>query len=386
MILSGSSGEEWQMAVDVVKNVAIKGIAAAVPPHIKRSDEYADMIGEKAVQKFIETVGIRQRHIGDGKIMTSDLCCAAAEELIGKLQLDRREIDAVIAVTQTGDYIAPAAACILQERLQLSCDCMAYDIAMGCSGYVYGLYNAAAHLQNGHIKKILLLVGDSLSYMASPYDHGQMMLAGDAGTATLLEYEAGAADMQFLFRTIGAGYKSLIVPYGGYKHKYGCAQQKKREDGIIRSDYDTFMDGVEVFKFSIKEVPASFQDYFKEYESGEADYDYVIFHQANRFIIQNIAKRLKIPASKVPLSLEKYGNTSSATIPLTLCDFFGDKKKEEAFQKKKILMSGFGVGLSVGIAGLELDPQTCFPVIETDKTFDDRIDELHQNISSLIEK
>lgn len=371
------------MAVDVIKNVAVKGVAAAVPPLIKRAEDYNDVIGEDAVKKFVDTVGIRQWHVGDGKIMTSDLCYAAAERLINEQGTDRSEIDALIVVTQTGDYIAPSTACVLQERLGLSMDCMAYDISMGCSGYVYGLYNAASHIQNGLVKRVLLLVGDSLSYMASPHDRGQMMLAADAGTATLLEHDEAASDMKFMFRTIGSGYKNLIVPYGGYKHKYGSREQIEREDGIIRSDYDTFMDGTEVFKFSVGEVPKLFKDFFACYGETAEAYDHVVMHQANLFIMKNIAKRLKIPFDKVPVSLDRYGNTSSATIPVTLCDMFG---KDGTCESRRVLLAGFGVGLSLGIVSLGVKPDACIPVIISDCTFDDEIEKLHSAVSDLVKK
>lgn len=373
------------MAIDMIRNVAIKGIAAAVPPGIKSADEYTEALGEEAIEKFVDVVGIKERHVNDGTIMTSDLCFAAAENIISTYQIDRDEIDALIVVTQTGDYIAPATACLLQHRLGLSDDCLAYDITMGCSGYIYGLYNAASHIQNGFIKKALLLVGDSLSYMVSPEDHGQMMLAGDAGTATLLEYDDQAADLRFMFKTIGSGYRNLIVPYGGYKHKHGSRAQIKREDGIIRSDYDTFMDGVEVFRFSIAETPKLFKQFCEQCGYDINDCDYVILHQANLFIMKNIARRLKIPLEKVPISLDRYGNTSSATVPLTLCDLFGEHGGSEEGHKK-LLLSGFGVGLSLGIAAVDLEPGVCLPIIESDVTFDDQIDGLHKTASDFVRK
>lgn len=373
------------MAVDAVHNVAIKGIAAAVPPDIKSAEEYQDVLGKEAIDKFVNVVGIKERHISNGVIMTSDLCFAAAENLISTCQIDRNEIDAIIVVTQTGDYVAPATACVLQYRLGLSNDCLAYDVSMGCSGYIYGLYNAAAHIQNGLIKKVLLLVGDSLSYMVSPQDQGQMMLAGDAGTATLLEYDSHAADIKFMFKTIGSRYRNLIVPYGGYKHKYGSTEQIKREDNIIRSDYDTFMDGVEVFRFSIAETPRLFQQFCEQCGYDLNDCDYVVLHQANLFIMKNIARRLKVPLEKVPISLDRYGNTSSATIPLTLCDLFGRCDTEKS-DYKKMLLSGFGVGMSIGLAAVDLDPQVCLPVIESDDTFDDQIESLHKTASDFVRK
>jgi 3-oxoacyl-[acyl-carrier-protein] synthase-3 len=372
------------MAKGILRNCRITGVSCAVPRKKKRPEDYIDVIGNDAVKKFIETVGVKEWRVCDGKMMTSDLCCAAAEKLITELGVDRATIDALIFVSQTPDYVAPSTACVLQHRLGLSQDCMAFDINLACSGYVYGLVNAMAHMQGQGLRRVLLLAGDAVSYHCSPRDRGLMMLAGDAGTATMTEYSDQAADACYLLNTIGSGFKSLIVPCGGYKHRFGEQQRTEREPGIIRSDYDGYMDGAEVFKFSIMEVPKLFRRFYELYGCNETSFDMVFLHQANLFIMKNIAKRLKIPAEKMAVSIDRYANTGAATIPLTMCDFYAGRGKVERGTNQQVALAGFGIGLSLGIVSLHIDPSVCLPIFETDLTFDDKIDSLHQGGGSFI--
>jgi len=372
------------MAHGVLKNCKISGIACAVPPFIKKAEEYKHVIGKDAVAKFIETVGMKQGHVCDGRIMTSDLCFAAAEKLIAELAIDKNKIDALILVTQTPDYIAPSTACVLQYRLGLTQDCMAYDINLACSGYVYGLVNAMSYLQTGGIKRVLLLAGDVVSYHCSPTDRGLMILSCDAGTATLIEYDENASDSCFMLGTIGSGYKSLIVPYGGYKHRFGDQKRTEREPGTIRSDYDGYMDGAEVFKFSIMEVPKLFKKFFELFHYTGESFDMVFLHQANLFIMKNIIKRLKMPYDKMALSIDRYGNTGAATIPLTICDYYNNTGKMAVKESQHVILSGYGIGLSLGVVSLSINPDVCLPIFETDLTYDDDIESLHQNSSKFI--
>lgn len=372
------------MAHGILKNCKVSGIACAVPPFIKKADDYNDIIGKDAVAKFIDTVGMSQGHVCDGRIMTSDLCFAAAEKLIAEITIDKNSIDALILVTQTPDYIAPSTACVLQYRLGLQQECMAYDINLACSGYVYGLVTAMSYLQTGGIKKVLLLAGDVVSYHCAPVDRGLMILSCDAGSATLIEFDENAPDTFFMLGTIGSGYKSLIVPYGGYKHRFGNQQRTEREPGVIRSDYDGYMDGAEVFKFSIMEVPKLFKKFFELFHYTEESFDMVFLHQANLFIMKNIIKRLKIPHYKMAISIDRFGNTGAATIPLTICDYYNNDGKAVAHRKQHVALSGYGIGLSLGVMSLTIDPAVCLPIFQTDQTFDDEIDNLHDNITSFV--
>lgn len=362
------------MAVNVLKNVRIKGISCAVPSHIKYSKEYETVIGAEATEKFINTVGIKSRHLGDGKITTSDLCYTAANDVIEKTGVERKEIDALIFLSQTPDYLAPATACVLQHRLGLSNDCLAFDINLCCSGYVYGLHTAMLHMQTGYLKKVLLLVGDTASYTCSPEDRGQMMLFGDAGSATMLEYDTNAKDTTFLLKTKGDGYKNLIIPFGGYRHWQGSYERTMHQDGMIRSDYDCYMDGAEVFKFSIMEVPKLIKEFSEKTGYRYEDADRVVFHQANMFIIKNIAKRLRIDSEKLLFSMDEYGNTGSASLPLTMCRFYSQNNEQKKIEN--VMICGYGIGLSLGAANIHIDNSVCNQIIYSDEVYDDHIDEI----------
>ena len=372
------------MAHGVLKDCRITGMACAVPRKKQRPEDFTDVVGKDAVEKFIATVGVREGRICEGGMMSSDLCCAAADKLLTERGVDRATIDGLIFVSQTPDYVAPSTACVLQHRLGLGQDCMAFDVNLACSGYVYGLVNAMAHMQGQGLKKILLLAGDAASYHCSPQDRGLMMLSGDAGTATLIESSSGAPDVYYILNTIGSGFKNLIVPCGGYKHRFGDQARTEREPGIIRSDYDGYMDGAEVFKFAIMEVPKLFRRFYELHGCNETSFDRLFLHQANLFIMKNITKRLKIAPEKMAVSIDRYANTGAATIPLTMCDYYSRQPRDGTQRLERAALAGFGIGLSLGVLSLSIDPAVCLPIFETDLTFDDQIDSLHQTRRSFV--
>jgi len=364
------------MAYNTLKNVAIRGIACAVPKNVVKAEAYNDIFGEKNVKKFVETAGVKQRHVtlarpGMAAITAADLCCEAADRLMNHLNIDRNTIDAIIMITQLPDYGAsPANACVLQYRLGLSKECMAYDINQGCSGFIYGLYVGGCHLQNGN-KKILVLAGDAM-HKISEVDKTQMMMFGDCGSATLLECDEKAEEMSFLIRTIGSGFRYLMVPAGGSRHRWADGEKKDRGDGALRSDYDAYMDGTEVFNFTIKEVPVLINDYYSKKNLDNDKFELFVLHQANLFMLNYLAKKIKFSTGKMPLSLDRYGNTSSASIPLTLCDYFN--RNNVTYDKElNILASGFGVGLSLGVTDFKLRAGQCLPVFEVDHGWRDGV-------------
>ncbi len=366
------------MAFDTLKNVSIRGISCAVPDSIVSAEAYTDVLGKKGVEKFIESAGIHQRHIGDGSVIASDFCYYAAEDLLARLSVDRSEVDALILVTQSPDYTSPPTSCVLQHRLGLSEHCLAFDITMGCSGYIYGLHTAAALMQNGNIRNVLLLVGESQD--ATSEDRSQMMLFGEAGTATLLNYLESENVMLFQLKTLGNGFRNLLKPCGGFRHPEGERKRIDRGEGIIRSDFEYHMDGQEVFKFTISEVPKMFQEFHDHFNISIEDHDYFFLHQANKFMLEYLAKKSGFPKQKMPLSLDRYGNTSSASIPLTMCDFFNNDYSGP--QNASALLSGFGIGLSLGVATIPIDAQRCFPIVTVSEGWDDALgDIMHRQTS-----
>jgi len=351
------------MAFGTFNNVGIMGICAAVPCNFVDTDSYESKFGSLIVKKFKKMVGVLKRHVAVPEQTASDLCYAAAEKLIEHIGWDKALIDALVFVTQTPDYRAPATACVLQYRLGLSEECIAFDINQGCSGYIYGMYVACSLIQDG-IERVLLLVGDVFKNGYSEDDKSTIMLFGDAGTAIALE-KTSAKKINFLLRTNGSGFKHLIFPSGASRNLNGSHELSDWAEGIIRNDFQLYMNGSEVFNFTVdKPVKAHF-DFFNKFKLNVNDIDLFVFHQANKFIINCLAQRLDIPADKIPVSIDRFGNTNSAAIPLTIADVCSGRSNENV----KIVLNAFGVGLSWGIINIEINTDICLPIIYTDDYF-----------------
>ena len=330
------------MAFLEIKNVRISGIAAGVPKNIRKNSEM-NFDGYLA-ENFINETGVKEVH-ESRTLCTSDLCYIAAEKLISDLNWDKNEIDAIVFVSQNADYILPATACILQDRLGLNRDCFAQDISLGCSGWVHGLATLSSLMQSGHIKKALLLCGNEkrrVYYSNSP-------LFGDAGTVTALEYinKPENETLKFNFGTDGSGFDAIIIPDGGSRN--GIDKNKSFEPYIFDDKktlrLNTRMNGMDVFSFGISTVPKSIKKTAEHFGFDYLDADYFVFHQANKKMNDFIAKKLRLPEEKVPLCMDEFGNTSSASIPLTIVTRLKEKLSED---NKKIICCGFGVGLSWG--------------------------------------
>jgi 3-oxoacyl-[acyl-carrier-protein] synthase-3 len=341
------------MSQTTIKGVNIQGIASAVPEHIRTVEDDARLFPDSDVLKISKSTGVLKRHVVTGSLSTSDLCFAAAERLLDESRVGRDSIDTLIFVSQTPDFILPATSCSLHGRLRLEKRCASFDVNLGCSGYIYGLWLASSLIACGSAKRVLLLVGDTITRIASPKDRSVALLFGDAGTATLLEKDDSAAPMSFVLGTDGSGQENLIVPAGGFRsprtEKTGLSTE--REGGNIRSDEDLYMNGPEIFTFTLKEVPGMIKSLVTDYDEVDA----VVMHQANKFMLDFIAKNLKIPKDKLILTLENYGNTSSASIPLAMTVALAEKLKSTSLN---LLLAGFGVGYSWGAVTL-----TCGPMI-----------------------
>ena len=344
------------MAIYSTPNVRISGISACVPKNVKHNKDYT-WISEKERKNLIKTIGVESKHHVKKGTATSDLCYVSADGLIKELDWDRSEIDLLIFVSQSRDYILPATSCILQERLGLSHTCVALDVNMGCSGYNYGMSVITSMMSNGGFRKALMLTGD-VSSIGSHRDKTVFPLFGDAGTATAFEYKKGVADMHFNLQTDGKGYKAIIIPEGGFRSlpSNKSFKYKSYGKGIIRHRVHVSLDGIEVFNFSLREVAPNIKKLLKYTNQKIDEFDYVVFHQANYLMNNTIRRMLKIDEAKFPFSLKNYGNTSSASIPLTIVTELNEEAKTK---KLSILMAGYGVGLSWGSNIVELDKITC---------------------------
>lgn len=351
------------MAIFSLPDIKIAGIAATVPKKELLNREY-EWVSEKERENLVKLVGVEKRRVAEAGVTTSDLCLPAAEKLIEGLKWDRSEIELLIFVSQSRDYLIPATAGILQDKLGLSKSCAAMDISLGCSGYVYGLSVMGRMMAGGAIRKGLLLVGDVSTQTTSYKDKSTYPLFGDAGTATALEYDANAPNMAFNLQTDGSGYEAIIIPDGGIRN-LATAETSFKEveisEGIIRNNYHIALDGMKVFNFSITEVAPNIKKLFGFTGMEVNDIDYFIMHQANRIMNETIRKQLKADPEKYPYSIKDFGNTSSASIPLTIATQIA---KEISANKLKLLLSGFGVGLSWGSVILETEHVYCPPLIE----------------------
>jgi len=352
------------MAFLSIKHVSLKGVSACVPKHVEYNAHYP-WLNKEEINKYIETTGIKKRHCGpgDGSLCTSDLCYVAAEKVIAALGWEKSEIELLIFVSHTADYKLPSTACILQNRLGLSKECMTFDVPYGCSGYVYGLGLASNLLSSGCLKKALLLVGNTQSVYASPEDRSTTLLFGDAGTATALAYDSENRDtITCHYATDGSKYDILIVPDGGCRNPVhaGSFVMEEFDEGIKRSRLHEMMDGPAVFAFTLSEVPRSLKALLKKFEIEFESIDYLLLHQANKFLCEKIRKKMGFEPEKVPSNLESYGNTSGATLPLLMVTNLGEELQN---RKLDLLLAGFGVGLSLGSVHLKTDKIVCPPLL-----------------------
>lgn len=356
------------MAFLEFRNVRIAGIAAGVPKNIASNLHPLEDDGissEYTPEAFVETTGVLERRISD-RLTTSDLCYEAANKLISDLKWDKSEIEALIFVSQTADYILPATACILQDRLGLSRECYAEDIALGCSGWVYGLSTVASLLANGTIKKALLLAGDAKKRAKGPRDP----LFGHAGTATAVEFLEGETGFKFHFGTDGSGYDAIITPDGGSRNQVSPESFRLEDiEGKSMHRLQTRMKGMDVFSFGISTAPKSVRKLSERFGFDYQDYDFFVFHQANMKMNNLISKKLKLEPEKVPSCMYSFGNTSSASIPLTIVT----QLKKHCENGKKFVCCGFGVGLSWGTVAFTSNRMHISDLVEVDdSSFNDK--------------
>jgi 3-oxoacyl-[acyl-carrier-protein] synthase-3 len=335
------------MAFITYKGVGVTAMAACVPSQKVYNKDLGYLIPEEEIEKTINAIGIKERRITSADVCSSDLCYKAAQQLIADNNIDVNTIDILLFLSQTPDYKLPATAPLLQHRLGLPNTTACLDLSLGCSGYVYGLSAAFAYASMQGVNRVLLLVGETMSKITSPYDKVNWPLYGDAGTATLIE-KGDFSDAYFDLMSDGSGANVLIVPAGECRQPATAEnlQITEREAGSRRSDNQIYMDGMEVFNFTLRVVPRSIKNMLSFLNKQTADIDYLVLHQANKFMTDFLAKKLKFDISKVPYSIDQYGNTASVSIPLTMVSELENKLGEE----KKVILCGFGVGLSWGTA------------------------------------
>lgn len=335
----------------IIPDIKIAAIAAYLPQERIEFSTFSSVFGASKVAEITKVTGVeRVRYVSEGET-SSDMCYHAATHLLAMENLDKNGIDGLIFVSQTPDYRLPATSVVLQNRLGLSKDVACLDIPYGCSGYIYGVCQAAFWVHSGMCRNVLLLVGDACSKLISPYDKSLKLLFGDCGTATLMS--KGNSPLAISLHSDGSGYDKLIIPAGAFRHPISLAtnRQVMDEDGNSRSQEDMYMDGMEIFSFAVSKVPKNILETISLVDWTKEDVSLFALHQANRFIIDCIRKQLKVGAEKFPVNLTDYGNTGPASIPLLLSDILGGTLHKNL---TKVIMSGFGVGLSWGSIACDL--------------------------------
>jgi len=358
------------MATTKIQGVRIAGIASAVPNTVSAVADAADKFGAEDIQKIIKSTGVERRHVAAPKLCCSDLCYAAAKRLLDDLKWDPASVDGLIFVSQSFDFpCVPATSCILQMRLGLPKSAAVFDLVLGCSGHVYASWVAANLLAASGLSRVLVLAGDVATRGVSPLDRSTALLFGDGGSATALEKDGNAPPLAFVLGTDGTGWKNLIMPTGIQSARHPrnetTAVRQKAEANNWRSQDELFMDGTEIFAFTIREVPTLISNVLAASGWTRDEVDYFVFHQANKFMLTHLAKSMKLPLPKVPFSLKEYGNTSSASIPITINSELGEAIRTRPL---KLLMAGFGVGYSWGACTATCGPLVTPPVILVDES------------------
>lgn len=349
------------MAYAQLRNVRFAGLASCVPTKVVSNLDCPPEQKQER-ERLVRNIGIDRRRVCAPGMCFSDLAQKAAEKLLDELGWSRSEVDALVVVTQSSDYPYPGTAVLMQDRLGLSQGCLAFDINLGCSGYPYGLFVVGSMVQAGHIKKALLIVGDKSTNTDSE-DMGFVVLFSDAATATALEFDESAGLSHFDLHSDGGGFRAIYCPAGGNRMPLEKHHLERvvGPDGISRRAVDIVLDGPAILNFSITRVPPAIEFLLSKCGVATDSVDYFVFHQANRMINETIRKKLKLPQEKVPSTLLDFGNTSSASIPLTMTMHTRDHLSTGS---AKLLLSGFGVGLSWASCLINVDRAFMLPLVE----------------------
>ena len=333
------------MALLKFNGIGITAMAAAVPKHVIDNLNYTEFFPKEQVKEVVEKVGIYQRRFADKDTCSSDLCFAAAQKLFQDNGINKDEIDLLVFLSQTPDYRMPATSIILQNRLGLKNSCMAFDIQLGCAGFSYALSTVYAFMQGSGIRKALILNGETRSKVYSPKDRRSAFIFGDGGIAAIVERNDKFSESWFSLNSDGSLAELIMIKGGGYRNMSSVETLTEKvvdEYGNIRSDEQGYMKGGDVFNFVIREIPKDIQRTLDYADKKTDDMDYIVFHQANNFINSYIAKKMKLDTTKIPHTIEKFGNTSSVSVPLTIVS----ELKDSLCGNKTLLLSAFGVGMS----------------------------------------
>jgi 3-oxoacyl-[acyl-carrier-protein] synthase-3 len=331
-----------------IDNVKIQAIATYLPENVLEMSSLKESFGAANVDMIIKATGVERVHFAAEHETSSDMCFWAAKYLIEQEKVNKDEIDGLVFISQTSDYISPATSVILQDRLGLSRDTVCFDISYGCSGYIYGIFQASILISSGACNKVLVLAGDTTTKLINKRDRAQRMVFGDAGSATIVT--KGIGQIGFHIGSDGHEHGKVIIPAGGFR--IPSSEETKIEyvdsEGNQRSQENFYMDGLSVFNFILKEGRQSIISLLEYMQWNKNEVKLFALHQATKFTLDNLKKRLKIDDLVAPSNIQNYGNTGPATIPLVLTDIYNMDSNQDLKNLDKVVMSGYGVGLSWG--------------------------------------
>lgn len=354
------------------QGVQIAAFACAVPDRHEELMHYAKFFPKDELERFCSSTGIYGKYNSTGVgTTTADLGVVAANQLFESFDIDRDTIDGLIFITQTPDYHTPPTSCLIQHRLNLKNCHIAYDSNIGCTAFPFGVQMACANLMSG-CTRILLIAGDADTDRKDDHITKDSLLFGDAAVAAILEKtQDDVPPIHIGIQTIGSGYKALFTPYGMKRHPFRSLYEERGIDYAVKANMETFMQGSDVFTFSIKDAPKATKAFYEHFNCSAESYDLISLHQANKMIVENVAKRIKAPLDKVPITFDRFGNTRGASTAVNICDYA--QRTDTYSGIKKVLNISFGIGLNIVLVDLSLDMGKCLPIIKTTEVFDDGV-------------
>ena len=346
-----------------INNLKISGVAACVPTRVEDNVDLPFFADRAEAEKVIASTGIARKRVCEKGVTSSDLAVPAVERMLKDLGWGADSIDCLFFVSMTRDYIAPQTACILQERLGLRGDCFVMDLPLGCSGWVYGMSVVGSMMQTGQMRRGLLICAETNTKNRNPNDRSVRPLFGDAATVTALEYDATAKPMNFAFNVDGSGWKAVHMPYGGMRNPttFESLKEVEIEPGVVRKGTDMVVNGMDVFSFAIKRPPMQLKELISHFSIDLDTVDYLLLHQANKFIDEKIRRSLKLPPEKVPYCMQDFGNVTNASIPLVMVTRIPEPLSSKS---NRCLACGFGVGLAWASVEFTVENCVCSKLVE----------------------
>lgn len=332
-----------------LSNIEISHIATGLPSKVVRMTDYAERFGDKDVKRIMKSTGVKSVHVAEDDMCTSDYLVAIASRLMQECGYTGADFDALVLVSQTPDYVLPSTSTIMQDRLGLPQSAVTFDINFGCSGYIYGLYQASLLVSSGSCQRVLLCVGETNIRTMHPEDRANRMVLGDGFAVTVVE--KGTKDLTFHIYSDGSGYPYLIMEAGGFRLSRSPETAKPivGEDGDKRWPDYLYMNGMEIMNFALGRVPKLIEEVLSDVGWSKEDVGIFAMHQANKLIVDFLARRIGVDSQKMPVGLEDVGNTVSASVPQLLA-----KERLADHDWKKSILCGFGIGLSWGAVATDL--------------------------------